>query len=102
EVGKHGVEHRLPDLRAGLALALEAVEQQDAVQDDHLEPAVDSVGYAEVVIQFAASRLRHNRVVEAIGGPGATAAEDPADERAHAGDASGQPADGAAAATSRG
>ena len=58
------VENPLADDLAGLALPLQPVEQNDCMQHDHLEAAIDGVGHSKLRVEHRIARLRHDRAVK--------------------------------------
>ena len=46
-VGEHRIEHRLREFRPGRGVVAKPVDQQEGMQADKIEPAIERVGHAE-------------------------------------------------------
>ena len=66
-VDRKAVEHRLRQLLPGIAIAVQTVEQQDEMQEDHLQPSLDGIGNAEQPVEIRFPRLCNHRPVKFLG-----------------------------------
>ena len=64
DVEEKQIEHRLGEVRGGLAIVLEPVKHEEGMKRDHLEPAIQGIWHAAVAVKGLPSRLLDDPLVD--------------------------------------
>ena len=68
KIGEHRIDKPLTQLRRGRRLVFQAVEEQECVQTDQLEPAINRVRNTDIAEKSAPTRLIDDSAIGQFGG----------------------------------